>query len=260
MFYQPSSAAVKYARTFSNQTAQLGISHSKFLEDVAKVKVPAKLQTMLSLLEMQGYNLLSPTQRKTLNPLLIPIAHKKDQDGVLCFLRWPTQKEDMDLQIVTTTAIGVQLHALSTDKYVHRQLAELDFYKAEYVEDAAQLVNKSGEVYKLGDSSSLFKPGKFPSKTSHDLRLLLDRYLIMKVGPFPDCYERLANDFLDRGNDLSALVTCEKSISSFFGWGHPINFHANLLMRMGREREAKDTARSSMQSPKWTLASSKQVI
>lgn len=248
-------------RVFSTQnTRQFASDHSKFLEDVAKIKVPAKLETMLEVLQLQGHELLSPTQRKGLNPLLIPFAREKNNDELLCYLRWPTQREEMDLQIVRTTETGVRLISLSTDKFVHRQLVELDFYKDNNTIAAANVVNKDSEVYKLGDFNTLLNSGKFPTSSPDDLRLVLDRYVIMKVGPFADCYERLADNFVNKKNDLSALVTCEKNISSFFGWGHPINFHANLLLRLGREREAKDTARSSMQSPKWTLAGSKTVL
>jgi hypothetical protein len=215
---------------------------------------------MLELLQLQGHELLAPTQRKSLNPLLIPLAREKNENGLLCYLRWPTQKENMELQIVRTTETGVRLVSLSTDKYIHRQLAELDFFKDPITSVAAKLINRESEVYKLGDFSSLLNSGKFSVNTPGDLRLILDRYVTMKIGSFPDCYERLAENFSRNQNDLSALVTCEKSISSFFGWGHPVKFHSELLMRMGREREAKDTARSSMQSPKWTLAGSKEVI
>lgn len=76
------------------------------------------------------------------------------------------------------------------------------------------------------------KSGKFPTLTEADLRLVLDRYLLTKVGAFPDSYERLASNFFDTNNEVSALVTCERAVSIFYGWGHPVNFHAKLMSKI----------------------------
>lgn len=78
----------------------------------------------------------------------------------------------------------------------------------------------------------LLKSGKFPTFTENDLKLVLDRYLLTKVGAFPDCYERLAANFFDTKNEISALVTCERAVSIFYGWGHPVNFHAKLMSKI----------------------------
>ena len=78
----------------------------------------------------------------------------------------------------------------------------------------------------------LLKSGKFPTFTENDLKLVLDRYLLTKVGAFPDCYERLAANFFDTNNEISALVTCERAVSIFYGWGHPVNFHAKLMSKI----------------------------
>jgi hypothetical protein len=61
---------------------------------------------------------------------------------------------------------------------------------------------------------------------------------------------------MDKGNDISALVTCERAVSVFYGWGHPIAFHAILLDKIGRDKEARDAARAAMGMPAWTVASS----
>jgi hypothetical protein len=104
------------------------------------------------------------------------------------------------------------------------------------------------------------KSGKFPTLTQSDLQLVLDRYLLTKVGPFPDCYERLANDFIVKKSEVSALVTCERAVSIFYGWGHPVNFHAQLMSKIpGRKREARDAARASLGQPCWTVGKNQKV-
>ena len=78
----------------------------------------------------------------------------------------------------------------------------------------------------------LLKSGKFPTFTENDLKLVLDRYLLTKVGDFPDCFERLATNFFETKNEISALVTCERAVSIFYGWGHPVNFHAKMMSKL----------------------------
>ena len=88
------------------------------------------------------------------------------------------------------------------------------------------------QPYVAGEYMPLLKSGKFPTFTESDLKLVLDRYLLTKVGSFPDCYERLATNFFNTKNEVSALVTCERAVSIFYGWGHPVNFHAKLMSKI----------------------------
>ena len=37
---------------------------------------------------------------------------------------------------------------------------------------------------------------------------------------------------MKRNDYTSALVTCERAVSLFFGWGHPIAMHANILAQI----------------------------
>ena len=58
---------------------------------------------------MMDKQVVPPTERSGLNPFLIPIARSKESKGnggVLCYIRWPTQKDDMDLQLVETTEVN----------------------------------------------------------------------------------------------------------------------------------------------------------
>lgn len=60
---------------------------------------------------------------------------------------------------------------------------------------------------------------------------------------------------------MSALITCERSVSVFYGWGHPIAFHALMLDSMeGRAKEVRDVARTALGMPLWTLANNKAEI
>jgi hypothetical protein len=250
-----------HARDFSlsvsvDECVQL---HEEFMSTVAKVEPPKRLKSLLEMTEMVGDELVSPRAREGLNPFLIPISKSKVDGSLTCFIRWPTQKEGMELQLVKTTETGIELQALSTDMYCHRLAVELDFNGAATAAQAVENLNKDGQLYTIGDFMPFLKSGKFPSITQEDLTLVLDRYLLTKVGAFPDSYERLAMNFFMTGDKISALVTCERAVSLFYSWGHPIHFHTKMLKRVGRDMESKDSARGAMGMPMWTIARSKEV-
>ena len=298
----------------NSAAAAMAKEHVAYLTDVARVKPPTRLQAMLEIIELQDLEtLISPTDRKGLNPFLIPLTRNKRDGSRLCYIRWPTQKDDMELQLCRTTDVGVVLVALGTDQYAHRLACEMDFYctptgwssdKHSYPKHhnphslasttlfivhtqvshssytpitlnpptphttpsttlllpnrityhslftapkAVEILNRDGQLYTTGAYLDFLKSGKFPSLTDEDLKLVLDRYLLTKVGAFPDCYESLANNFIAAKNEVSALVTCERAVSIFYGWGHPVAFHARALSGMAdRMVEARDAARSAL--------------
>lgn len=75
----------------------------------------------------------------------------------------------------------------------------------------------------------------------------------MRAGPFPDIYEDLVRFHRAKGDEQSALITCERAATTFPGWGRAHAFHAGVLKEMNREMEARDAARFSLQMPLWTL-------
>ena len=232
------------------------------MESVAKTVPPRRLETLLQLLEMsEDETIVGPSARENLNPFLIPLSKSKKDGSMLCYIRWPTQKDSMDLQLVRTTEVGIYLVAMGTDQYCHRLAVEQEFFSQPSAPKAIELLNAVGQMYTPGEYTPFLKSGKFPTTTEADLKLVLDRYLLTKVGAFPDCYERLATNFWATNNEVSALVTCERAVSIFYGWGHPVNFHAKLMSKIpGREKEARDAARASLGQPAWTVGKDAQVV
>jgi hypothetical protein len=233
--------------------------HRQFLQEVAKVDTPKRFDTLLELIRLSGDEWVAPDHRAGLNPFLIPLSRRTSDGSLLCYIRWPTQRVDMPLQLVRTTETGVRLVALDTDHYCHRLAIDFEVNGAPYAAQSANLVNGDGNLYQPGDAQKFLNAGKFPVGTDTEKRLAADRYLLLKVGTFPDCYERLADNFCRQGNDVSALVTCERSISAFYSWGHPMHFHSKMLRQMGRHAEVMESARAAMAVPKWTLGDTKEV-
>jgi hypothetical protein len=247
--------------TSSSSVSTVFKEHVSFMENVAKTVPPRRLEGLLQLLQMsEDEAVVGPSARENLNPFLIPLSKNKKDGSTLCYIRWPTQKDSMDLQLVRTTEVGIYLVAMGTDQYCHRLAVEQEFSSSPSAPKAIELLNAAGQMYTPGDYLPFLKSGKFPTVTAADLKLVLDRYLLTKVGAFPDCYERLATNFWETNNEVSALVTCERAVSIFYGWGHPVNFHAKLMSKIpGREKEARDAARASLGQPAWTVGKDAQV-
>lgn len=249
----------KMTKLFSTLDQQCS-TFNQFLLEKALVEPPKRLPLLLDFLKMRDHKLLDPTDRTGMNPFLIPIADLKDENSKLCYIRWPTQKEGMDLQLVKTNPVGVSLVSTSTDQFCHKLAVELDFYGNKEAPDAIDRLNKDGKLYTVGEYLPFLKSGKFPAITEWDLKLVLDRYLLTKVGQFPDSYERLAKNFLNNDNQVSALITCERAVTVFYGWGHPVAYHAVTMNGLkGRGAEARDAARAAMILPKWTISYTPEV-
>jgi hypothetical protein len=46
----------------------------------------------------------------------------------------------------------------------------------------------------------------------------VDKYILLRVGPFPDLYERMAAQHAARGDEQSALIAAEANNAKFNGF------------------------------------------
>jgi hypothetical protein len=140
-------AHIRPILSMSTVTAKTDDEHFNFIKDIARADPPRKLDLLLKLIELTGdEEVVSPSTRQGLNPFLIPISRRVKDGSYLCYIRWPTQKESMDLQLVRTTDVGVYLVAMGTDQYCHRLAVEQDFYCLPTAAKALELLNESGQV------------------------------------------------------------------------------------------------------------------
>ncbi|KAI3760935.1 hypothetical protein L1987_51339 [Smallanthus sonchifolius] len=79
--------------------------------------------------------------------------------------------------------------------------------------------------------------------------------LAKTVGLFPDILECKVMNHFKKGDHVSAMVTGEfyTKKDHFPGFGRPFVFNAEVLLKVGRNPEAKDAARGALKSPWWTL-------
>jgi len=142
------------------------------------------------------------------------------------------------MPVVRCGALGLTLLANSPSEYIHRALVEEDLEL-----DAEGPIRKScgpevQTLYPLGTIKGQKRPEVF---------------LVQKVGKFPDIMEQLAKGHLEKGDNVSALVTAEWMAGHMPDWGYAPAFHAGMLEVLGRGDEARDQARGALCSPWWTL-------
>ncbi|XP_026402599.1 uncharacterized protein LOC113298129 isoform X2 [Papaver somniferum] len=192
--------------------------HISYIKDVAATRPPEHLNSLLNMLQSKG--------------------------TITALLRWPTAPPGMEMPVVEVRQYGVWLLAKNVDQYIHRILAEADANNP--ADSSNELFDASSEagrkLYRRGD----FSESKLPN---------LDVYLLKKVGMFPDILERKVMQHFEKGDHVSAMVTGEfyTNKEHFPGFGRPFVFNAEVLLKVGRNLEAKDAARGALKSPWWTL-------
>ncbi|KAL1824291.1 hypothetical protein ACET3Z_011069 [Daucus carota] len=224
--------------------------HLSFIKDVAAAKPPENLQHLLRMLQVRGEPIISPTAKQGLMPLTIPLS-RNTSGFVTALLRWPTAPSGMEMPVVEVRKHGVWLLAKNVDQYIHRILVE---------EDANTSQGSNSEMFEASADAgiNLYKKGDLGRSQYSSV----DVYLLRKVGLFPDLLERkVMNDF-EKGDLVSAMVTGEfyTKKEHFPGFGRPYVFNAEILLKVGRNMEAKDAARGALKSPWWTLGCTYQEV
>ncbi|KAK9834153.1 hypothetical protein WJX81_003350 [Elliptochloris bilobata] len=231
-------------------TPTMACEHARYITEVAATPHPQRLDVLLRVLVAQGLQLTSPAERAGLHPLVVPLASGQAAGNgtteVMGLLRWPEGSAARGLPVVSMApgAPAVTLCARSTDEYVHRALAEEDERGG-----PGPLAAAAGE-----DGGALYEAG---AVRSADLRARgLGAYLTRSGALFPDVAEALCRAHQERGDSLSALITAEWYMrgSHFPGWARPREYNAQLLAGIGRDEEARDSARMALRLPWWTLA------
>ncbi|KAJ0694678.1 hypothetical protein HanPI659440_Chr15g0611511 [Helianthus annuus] len=218
--------------------------HVSFIKDVAAAQPPENLHHLLKMLQVRGESVISPAMKQGMIPLAIPLS-KNNLGSVTALLRWPTAPPGMEMPVVEVRSYGVWLLAKTVDQYIHRILVEEDA-KGSSAEGVDQIFEASGVA-----GEKLYTKGDFAKSANSNI----DVYLLQKVGLFPDILERKVQNHFKKGDHVSAMVTGEfyTKKDHFPGFGRPFVFNAEVLLKVGRNPEAKDAARGALKSPWWTL-------
>ncbi|KAJ6832305.1 uncharacterized protein M6B38_346290 [Iris pallida] len=241
--FRASTAAIRCSSSSpAAATSATSFDHVSFVTDVAAARPPQHLSYLLNLLQARGETIVPPGAKEGLIPLVIPLS-ESPSGALTSLLRWPTAPSGMEMPVVEVRKHGVWFLAKSVDQYIHRMLVE---------EDANNSQRSNGKLWDVSSEvgGKIYKKGDLVESGIDDL----DIYLLKKVGLFPDVLERKVSRHLEKGDHVSALVTGEFYTRNHFpGFGRPFVFNAEVLLKVGRNPEAKDAARGALKSPWWTL-------
>lgn len=78
----------------------------------------------------------------------------------------------------------------------------------------------------------------------------LDKYVLLRVGPFPDLYATMALNHKERGDDSSSLIAAEAANNKFVGFASTFRAYSALLNSFPkRDEEARDAAQMCLRLP-----------
>lgn len=188
-----------------------------------------------------------------LHPHLFPITKSETTGNYICALRrayaGDTSYEtstDSPWPIVEAQSggPGMRLLSLNSENLMRRIACHGDF---EGSEDLVTIYN-DGLGKGLVNDKTLDSP--YVVGSAEQLGYGVEKYILLRVGPFPDLYEQMATGHATRGDEQSALIASETSNRKFSGFGSTFRFQARMLASLpGRQEEARDAARMCLRMP-----------
>lgn len=115
--------------------------------------------------------------------------------------------------------------------------------------DAGELIEIYNDNLGMGNIDKAFDALYEPGSVTQ-LGYGPSKYILLRVGPFPDLYEEMASQHSAKNDESSSLIAAEASNGKFTGFGSTFRFYAELLNSFpNRAEEAKDAARVCLRLP-----------
>ena len=252
-----SSSRSSKSRLFSSVAVQNGISRLAAFQSLLTTHgapgslgchEPNDLVPLTTKEEPELLLALESSMAANLHPHLFPVAKSTKTGHYICGLRRASDtSSDGPWPIVESApgARGMRLLALHSEHLMRRMAAENDVEGGNhdiiktYNAKLGQGIVKDAQFdipYTIG---SVAKLGYGPEK-----------YILLKVGPFPDLYESMALSHANKGDEASSLIAAEASNGKFSGFGSTFRFYAKLLNSFpNRDDETRDAARICWRLP-----------
>ena len=195
---------------------------------------------------------------KDLHPHLLPLARSQSTGNVICALKrayaddaaydspslaspWPIVESAVGLP-------GMRLLSLNSEHLMRRICADADANLEG--SEAERILGLYNDGLGSGTLSDRAMDVPYEAGSVDKLGYGLEKYVLLRVGPFPDLYETMANQHLSRGDEESSLIAAEASNGKFGGFGSTFAFYAKLLSSLNnREEECRDAARMCVRMP-----------
>lgn len=196
-----------------------------------------------------------------LHPHLYPIAKSKaNPDFYICALKRAYADDalyesstDAPLPIVEAKldGPGYSLLSLNSEHLMRRMAAEADSGEGPSGVDVDAIINAYNE--KLGQGLDIVDrafDNIYDRGSVDQLGYGAQKYILLRVGAFPDLYQEMASQHSKRGDEPSSLIAAEASNGKFTGFASTFKFYAELLSSFpNREDEARDAARVCLRMP-----------
>ncbi|KAL3822882.1 hypothetical protein ACHAXA_006246 [Cyclostephanos tholiformis] len=214
---------------------------------------------------------LSSSEYRDLHPHLLPLAKSVSSGHVVCALRrgyaddveyfdtpallarpWPIVESAVGLP-------GMRLLSLNSEHLMRRIAADADSSCGDQDNDdgvARRIVETYNDGLGCGNLSEKSMDEPYVTGSVAKLGYGLDKYVLLRVGPFPDLYETMSNNHLMKGDLESSLIAAEACNGKFGGrFGSTFTFYAKLLGSLSprRDEECRDAARMTLRMPLPTL-------
>jgi hypothetical protein len=186
---------------------------------------------------------------KNLHPYLLPISQSDATGNLVCAYRNPSHEGHSQSTVANPKpwAIveakvggpGVNFLALNSEHLMRRIVCKLDFEGTN--PDAIALYNEGLGLGTLTEASleTPYEPGSVAK-----LGYGVEKYVLLRVGPFADLYEQMARQHYARGDESSALIAAETANGKLSGFASTFRFYARLLSSFPhRAEEVRDAAR-----------------
>jgi len=190
-----------------------------------------------------------------LHPHLYPIAKSTAKpDHYICALRrayaddalyesstnapWPIVEAKLN-------GPGYTLLSLNSEHMMRRMAAQADGGESSPDVNADEIVDLYNEH--LGKGLQVVESAfdnLYDRGAVEKLGYGVSKYVLLRVGPFPDLYEEMASQHSQRGDESSALIAAEAANGKLTGFASTFKFYAELLSSFpNREDEVRDAAR-----------------
>lgn len=211
--------------------------------------------------DLEAVSLQDDAATLKLHPHLYPIAKsKKKPDHYICALRrayaddalytsstnapWPIVEAKLN-------GPGYSLLSLNSEHLMRRIAAEADANEKGTIHNSDEIIDLYNKD--LGQGLNLVEPAfdnVYDRGSVKKLGYGTSKYMLLRVGPFPDLYEEMASQHSRKGDESSALIAAEASNGKFTGFASTFKFYAELLSSFpNRQEESRDAARVCLRMP-----------
>jgi hypothetical protein len=236
------------------------------LLDVRKEDVDSATPELVASLCDEQSAALSQEELDALHPYLYPLARSSRTGNLVCAYCSLPLDVTAPWPIVETAvnAAGVRLLALNSEHMMRRIVAQAD-NEAQNSDPTHQPAKTNQqqmlELYNDGLGKGLLKAAGLDAPyvpgSVAKLGYGLDKYVLLRVGPFPDLYRSLSSQHLGKGDVQAALIAAESSSGKLTGFASTFLSYAKLLQSLpNRGEESRDAARNCLRMPLWTVGMS----